>query len=385
MGLFGPSKKEKELENEIKRLKDLLLPEHQDIAVLKQQIALMEERKSGLEKAISDAQKTIGLENEKINNLENKIHDKEKLIFGLENDIVAQDFGIYKPTYVFAISDQYKDKLNDIRQEQKQMIRESTACSGSMSWTVDGSAAKGKKMVANMQKLLLRAFNVECDNIVDNVKISNFEKSVERISTTSEQISKLGEMMRISISPKYEKLKIEEVKLALDFQKKKQEEKEKQKEFREQQREEARVQKEIEEERKKLKKEKNHYQNALDSILEQIQKNGETQDLLEKKQEYEQHLNDTDRAISDVDYRRISNTLARRSPWMIISPSFAEPPTPHFTFKSFPKAVRSSEVPRNPVIKVTIFPPRFRLSKEIRKACFSFGNVSSSSVSPVLY
>ena len=169
MGLFGPSKKEKELENEIKRLKDLLLPEHQDIAVLKQQIALMEERKSGLEKAISDAQKTIGLENEKINNLENKIHDKEKLIFGLENDIVAQDFGIYKPTYVFAISDQYKDKLNDIRQEQKQMIRESTACSGSMSWTVDGSAAKGKKMVANMQKLLLRAFNVECDNIVDNV------------------------------------------------------------------------------------------------------------------------------------------------------------------------------------------------------------------------
>ena len=303
MGLFGPSKKEKELENEIKRLKDLLLPEHQDIAVLKQQIALMEERKSGLEKAISDAQKTIGLENEKINNLENKIHDKKKLIFGLENDIVAQDFGIYKPTYVFAISDQYKDKLNDIRQEQKQMIRESTACSGSMSWTVDGSAAKGKKMVANMQKLLLRAFNVECDNIVDNVKISNFEKSVERISTTSEQISKLGEMMRISISPKYEKLKIEEVKLALDFQQKKQEEKEKQKEFREQQREEARVQKEIEEERKKLKKEKNHYQNALDSILEQIQKNGETQDLLEKKQEYEQHLNDTDRAISDVDYR----------------------------------------------------------------------------------
>lgn len=37
--------------------------------------------------------------------------------------------------------------------------------------------------------------------------------------------------------------------------------------------------------------------------MEQIQKNGETQDLLEKKQEYEQHLNDTDRAISDVDYR----------------------------------------------------------------------------------
>ena len=66
MGLFGPSKKEKELENEIKRLKDLLLPEHQDIAVLKQQIALMEERKSGLEKAISDAQKLSAWKTKKL-------------------------------------------------------------------------------------------------------------------------------------------------------------------------------------------------------------------------------------------------------------------------------------------------------------------------------
>ena len=73
-------------------------------------------------------------------------------------------------------------------------------------------------------KLLLRAFNVECDDIVANVKISNFDKSIDRIYKTSEQISKLGKIMSIAIAPKYISLKIEEVKLALDFQQKKQEE-----------------------------------------------------------------------------------------------------------------------------------------------------------------
>ena len=98
-------------------------------------------------------------------------------------------------------------------------------------------------------------------------------------------------------------MNIEEVKLALDFQQKKQEEKETLKELRAQEREEAKVLKEIEEERKRLKKEQTHYQNALDKILSQIEKNGETDDLLEKKAQLEAQINDTAAAIENVDYR----------------------------------------------------------------------------------
>ena len=158
-------------------------------------------------------------------------------------------------------------------------------------------------MVKDMQKLLLRAFNVECDNIVEGVRISNLDKSIERIYSTSSQISKLGQIMEISITNQYIELKIEEVKLALDFQQKKQEEKDRIKELKAQQREEAKAQKEMEEARKRLQKEKAHYQNALEALRQQIDKNGETEDLLNKKAELENELSDTEKAIEDVDYR----------------------------------------------------------------------------------
>jgi hypothetical protein len=109
--------------------------------------------------------------------------------------------------------------------------------------------------------------------------------------------------MAIGISPGYVRLKIDEVKLALDYQQKKQEEKERQKELRAQEREEAKVLKEIEEERKRLKKEQMHYENALKTVLVQIEKNGETDELLEKKSQLESQINDTTKAIEDVDYR----------------------------------------------------------------------------------
>ena len=172
-----------------------------------------------------------------------------------------------------------------------------------MNWTVNGSASKGKKMVQDMQKLLLRAFNVECDDIVETVKISNVDRAKERIISTSQQISKLGSMMSISISQQYINLKIQELLLALDYQQKKQEEKERIRELKEQEREEKRVQKEIEEARKKLQKEKSHYQNALDALMKQIQSNGETPELLEKKNNLEAELEDTAKAIANVDYR----------------------------------------------------------------------------------
>ena len=62
------------------------------------------------------------------------------------------------------------------------------------------SASKGKKMVSDTQKLLLRAFNNECDVVVGKVKYTNFDASLNRINKSAETISKLGTIMGISIS-----------------------------------------------------------------------------------------------------------------------------------------------------------------------------------------
>ncbi len=303
MGLFGPSKKEKALQAEVERLTGLLLPEQRDIENLNQQISNLKLIIADLEKTINNSNGKIGTLNTQVSKLDQEILEKRKQLAVFEVDINALDYGLYKPTFEFANSDLYKEELNKLRDKQKQCIKNDNAAFGNTNWQVNGSAAQGRTMVNNYKKLLLRAFNVECDDIVANVKVSNLDRSIERIEKISEQISKLGKNMAIGISPGYVRLKIDEVKLALDYQQKKQEEKERQKELRAQEREEAKVLKEIEEERKRLKKEQTHYENALKTVLEQIEKNGETAELLEKKSQLASQINDTSKAIEDVDYR----------------------------------------------------------------------------------
>ena len=308
MGLFGKSKKEIKSENEVlkgelENLRSLLTPEHSKVEFLTSKIAELQVSCNSIENDIAVKTKTADALCKEVEKLEQEISEKKRQIVGLVDDISFQEFGLYSPSYTFANSDLYKAELTRIRDEQKLCIKNDTACIGSTNWTVDGNSAKGRAMVKDMKKLLLRAFNVECDDIVANVKISNFDKSIDRIYKTSDQISKLGKIMSISISNRYISLKIEEVKLALDFQQKKQEEKERLKELKEQQREAAKVQKEIEEERKKLAKEQTQYQNALSRILEQLKKDEQNADLLAKKAELEGQLGEIAKAIEDVDYR----------------------------------------------------------------------------------
>lgn len=303
MGLFGPSKKEKELQAEIDRLNDLLKPEYLEVSERANVIAELQAKQNDLIQDIELKERCISEKIQEIKKIDMEISDKFSELSTIDSNLAIQEFGFYSPTFVFANSDLYKTQLTEIRNRQKELITLGAACTGNMGWTVNGSQSQGVKMVKDMQKLLLRAFNVECDDIVDKVKISNFERSKERIFKISEQISKLGKIMSIYITKEYIDLKIQEVCLALDFQQKKQEEKEKLKELKEQQREEAKAQKEIEEARKKLQKEQSHYSNALDSVMAQIAKNGETAELLEKKKALEEQIEDTKKAIEDVDYR----------------------------------------------------------------------------------
>lgn len=303
MGIFGPSKKEKQLQSEIERLNKMLSPEQQEIEKLRKQICDLETTIANLGLSINEKNNVVTKLDSQISILNVALTEKQKQLSVFDTDINVLDYGLYKPSFEFANSDLYKTQLTKLRDMQKQCIKNDDAAYGNTNWQVNGSLSQGRTMVNNYKKLLLRAFNVECDDIVANVKVSNLERSIERIHKISEQISKLGKTMGIGISPGYVRLKIDEVKLALDFQQKKQEEKERQKELRAQEREEAKVLKEIEEERKRLKKEQAHYENALNVILSQIEKNGETAELLEKKVQLENQIIDTSKAIEDVDYR----------------------------------------------------------------------------------
>ncbi len=234
-----------------------------------------------------------------------ELNEQKALLIQTNEQVLLQEFGLYDPVYDFATSDQYKDRLADVRNLQKDLVKSGGAATGSTNWTVNGNKSQGKKMVSDMQKLLLRAFNSECDEAISKVKFNTVDTAKKRIQTSRDAISKLGAIMGVSITNAYFKAKMDELQLAYEYQVKKQEEKEEQKRIREELREQAKLQKEIEETRKEIEKEKKHYSNALSKLEQQIAKADESEKeaLDQKKAEIMDQLGKLDVAMKDVDYR----------------------------------------------------------------------------------
>lgn len=319
--------------NDIRKLNSMLTPEQASVLTMRNELeelsnqieAVTEEikqkniQKENLSRQIdtalsqlSDIETIKDIESMKresqkqLNILQTEIHNKQKLIIELDEQVILQDFGLYEPKYDFQSSEEYKARLQTVRQNQKMMIRSGTATTGFTNWTVNNSAAKGRKMVKDMQKLLLRAFNSECDEVVDKVKYNSFDSALKRITASYDAISKLGAVMGVSIAEPYYDSKIDELTIALEYRIKKQEEKEQQRELRAQLREEAKLKKEIEAERKRIEKEFTHYQNALTQIEAQIASTDseeKRQELLAKKSEIEASIEDINKALKDIDYR----------------------------------------------------------------------------------
>lgn len=291
------------LQQKYDELQALLTPEMRNALALQEKIRELEQSIQSEQKEIGSLDKAIADKQNHISLLDNTISNKKSEIVSLDDEILVQEFGLYEPYFDFANALDYKEELAKIRSKQKELIKNKTAVSGATEWTVNGSASKGKKMVSDTQKLLLRAFNTECDELVAKVKYTNFDASLNKIYKSAEAISKLGTIMHISINSNYLDLKIKELRLAFEYQQKKQEEKEAQKAARAEMREAARLQKEIEAQRKKIEKEQTHYQTAYDHLLHQIEQNPDNADLSKKKDELENQLNDIDKAMKDIDYR----------------------------------------------------------------------------------
>ena len=287
---IGKIKKENE------ELKEMLTPEMNDAIDLQHKINDFNKQLSSLESELNKKKQEIEAKSKELDKI-------SKDIITFSDEVLVQEYGLYQPRYNFMSSDVYKERLTSIRARQKEMIKKNIAVSGNTDWTVNNNKAKGRKMVNDMKKLLLRAFNSECDETIGKVKYNNFEVSKRKILKSAEQIQKLGTVMNVYITQAYINSKIDELYLSFEYQQKKQEEKEEKRELRAQQREEAKLKKEIEEKRKKIKKEQTHYQQALKNLLSQIKEHGETEDLIAKKAELETELSNIDKSIKDIDYR----------------------------------------------------------------------------------
>lgn len=293
----------KELETQVAQQQSVMTPDMFDIVSAKNELAELNEEIERQNNIINSNNQNINQYHATINQLQAIIDDKNRQLHEFDDEFLVQEFGLYEPKFAFANSTQFKDALKQCRAQQKELIKQFNAEAKQTAWTVNGKHSEGKKMVGQIARLLMEAFNGECDEIVRKVTYSNVNKSLERIDKIAENVNKNCQVVGISIPPRYIALKKNEVQLAFEFSQQKEEEKERLRILRAEAAEQKRVEREIEEKRKKLDKERKQYSSAYEKIQRRIETNADDKNLLDKAADLKQHLDDIDKAVKDVDYR----------------------------------------------------------------------------------
>ncbi len=263
------------------------------------------------DKVLIEKQNEIKIAEERLNELNDKYQASLKIHEGLEYEITLYNdsleigtFGLYEPQFSFETSDKFKVEIDNNYLKQKELIKSGEAVICTTEWTVGGSKTEGRKMTNQYKKLMLYAFNGECEGLIAKVKWNNATKTKERIQKTFDSINKLGESQTIHITTEFLNLKLEEFALTYEYEQKKYEEKEEQKRIREQMRDEEKAQRELEREQKDAEEEERIFQKALDKARKELGSASQTDlnNLNEQIKTLEQKLQEAherkERAIS---------------------------------------------------------------------------------------
>jgi hypothetical protein len=179
---------------------------------------------------------------------------------------LLQEVGLYAYSHPLDSSAQYSDALGTLQEEMKRNVKENRAVVGTKKWAINGSEADGARMVADLSKLMLRAYNTEADNVMRTLKPHALRTAIERLQKMRASISRLGISMKIEVTDGYHALRVKELKLTADYLAKVAEERERERDERARLKEEAIARREYEREQAKLEKERAHHEAALNAL-----------------------------------------------------------------------------------------------------------------------
>jgi hypothetical protein len=237
------------------------------------------EKRDILHKSINDIEKSKEKKLNSLKKLKEKYKDK-KIIYNsiikeiniYKEDLEDLSYGLYKPHFDFNSPESYKNKIIEIRQNQKELIKAKKAAICNTKWNVNGNIKEGTKMTNRNTKLMLRAFNGECDSSVLKVRWNNVINLEKRISKSFEMVNRMGETNAIEIQDEYLLLKIDELRIAHEYKEKIHEEREERRKIQRDIKEETKVIKEIELARKEAEKEENKYVMLLEKAKLEVNK-----------------------------------------------------------------------------------------------------------------
>ena len=187
--------------------------------------------------------------------LDTRLNQLKYTVSELEDTLSIQSYGFHETKYGFENSTLYKNKLAEVRDQQKQLIKNKTATH----------------------------HNPEKEFILDTEK---------RIHKVFDEINNLTHMQEVSLSKEYLNLKIAELYLKHEYEFKKHQEKEEQAVIKDRLKEEAKTLKELESTRKKLEKDELRFQNTINEVHTKLESATESEQakLLKKLTDTEAKL-----------------------------------------------------------------------------------------------
>lgn len=259
---------------------------------------------SKLEQQIRKGKEVISLDTE-LTQKRNELARLNEEIAVANGNLNLQEFGFFERQYSFSDSTKYKDKLDSLRMQQKSMVKNGTAGRIITPMLLDNSKSKGKAMQNQLIKAALRGFNGEADALLVKVSVVNVDNKIKALRKVFEQLNKMYSRNLIEITYPYLDLKIEELRLAAEYELQKQEEKELLREQREKEREDKKLQAEIKAKRKQLEKDRDHFKNMVARVTELLKeaKDDEVDELRRQLTEYQDKLSELDEIEEDIDYR----------------------------------------------------------------------------------
>lgn len=300
-----------DLEEEARRMKKAMMDEEKSIRnaidkeVREKRTEIdneVNEKRRSIDKEVNDksseiqrrekaSKELIDSQKQELTNLKESYNEKRKLLLELSaklaevsDSVDMIDYGIYKPRFDYHDSKAFQEAIVKNKERQKSLIRQDSACDFNTNWEVNGSKSEGKKMIKRYVKLLVKAFNSECDAAIAKIKVSNVEQLHKRIESAFDAINKFGQSMNIRITYDYLNLRLEELLLCHEKELKLQDERDILREERELQREEEKAQREYDKAIRDEQKAERDFQKAMEKARKELEKaNAEEKSRIEAR------------------------------------------------------------------------------------------------------
>lgn len=174
-----------------------------------------------------------------------------------------------KPEYIYETEERYAIEIENIRNKQKEFIKNGRVVIGPNK-EYDIRLSFIGKVLGSQKDLIIKTFNIECDFLIGKVNPSNFQRTLKRIQSIADSLEKRMADLRYGINNEYVYLKMQECKLQYESELLKKQQREEQRAIREQIREEQKAKREYERELLAAEKDERKYVDMLEHAKQAI-------------------------------------------------------------------------------------------------------------------